>query len=387
MKILQSFFSIKNSNHHKVITILGIKIKLKNKLKVVENKLMTIEEELNKLNTIEEELNNLNYSNENVKNLCLDIIRKIYDIVYFNDRSLKGLPDFDKNFIEKFKNTNIQYLYIDLIKNLDQESIEIVNLILSRVQLWNNGIRRLPVTDRELLGLKKYACEFESNIVKLSDNCWAFNGYYLPENKFISTIFLDEHFIYKLKNLDKNKNIIDAGAYIGDSAIILSQYTNKNVYAFEPVTNIYNKINKTIELNSLSNVIPVQCGLGEKKETVEISLNDASSTCLSTSDENVTKELINIISIDDFVKEHNNLEIGLIKADIEGLELKMLKGAINTIKQQKPALLISIYHSFDDFFNIKKEIESWDLGYKFQIAKPDEYSFYCDTTLIAEVKI
>ena len=26
-----------------------------------------------------------------------------------------------------------------------------------------------------------------------------------------------------------------------------------------------------------------------------------------------TKELINIISIDDFVKEHNNLEIGLLQ--------------------------------------------------------------------------
>ena len=52
----------------------------------------------------------------------------------------------------------------------------------------------------------------------------------------------------------------------------------------------------------------------------------------------------------------------------------------------KPAHLISIYHSFDEFFNIKTEIESWNLGYKFKIAKPDDYSIYCDTTLIAEIE-
>lgn len=55
--------------------------------------------------------------------------------------------------------------------------------------------------------------------------------------------------------------------------------------------------------------------------------------------------------MDDFVAD-NNLQIGLIKVDIEGLEQDFLKGAENTIKTQKPALTISIHNSASDFFEI-----------------------------------
>ncbi len=376
MKILQKVFSYQKSNAYNVITVLGIKFKIRNKFTKI---IKILNGNLNK------KIKDLELSNNKIKNLILDRTTKLYNISIYNDRNLKGLPDFDKQFVEEFKHKDIKNLYIDLITGLDQESKEIVNLILSRVQLWNQGIKLLPVTDREIAGLTKYACEFESNIVKLSDDCWAYNGYLLPEKKFISTTFLDEHFINKLDYLDKSKNIIDAGAYIGDSSIILSKYTSAKVYAFEPVKDLYNKMIKTIELNTLSNVIPVQYGLGDKKETLEIQLNDSSSSCIRTNDKYDIQH-IEITTIDDFVRENDNLQVGLIKADIEGFELNMLKGAINTIKTQKPALLIAIYHSFNDFFYIKKEIESWDLGYTFKIAKPDEYSFYCDTTLIAEVK-
>lgn len=390
MNFLKKLFLNYKSNNHRIITILGIKFKIKDIFAQILKNLSSIKTNLLNINSFlngifNNNLRALEQSNYEIKNLILDRATKLYDVVIYNDRNLKGLSDFDKQFVEQFKDQDIKNLYIDLIKGLDKESIEIINLILSRVQLWNNGIRRLPVTDREIIGLKKYACEFESNIVKLSDECWAYNGYLLPENKFISTTFLDEHFINKLDYLDKTKNIIDAGAYIGDSAIILSKYTNAKVYAFEPVKELYNKMLKTLELNTLSNVVPISCGLGDKNETIKIQLNDSSSSCVK-SDNKFDLQDIEITTIDDFVQKNDNLQVGLIKADIEGFEINMLKGAINTIKTQKPALLIAIYHSFDDFFLIKKEIESWNLGYSFKIAKPDEYSFYCDTTLIAEVK-
>ena len=96
------------------------------------------------------------------------------------------------------------------------------------------------------------------------------------------------------------------------------------------------------------------------------------------------KEKIEITTIDDYV-EKNNIEVGLIKSDIEGAELSLLRGAINTIKQQKPVLVISIYHNTNDFFEIKKLIESLNLGYKFKIEK-NPNRILIDTVLIAEVK-
>ena len=71
-----------------------------------------------------------------------------------------------------------------------------------------------------------------------------------------------------IKNINqvKNKNIIDAGGFIGDSAIVFSYYTDKNVYSFEPFLQNYNMILKTIELNKKNNIIPVNMALGNENK-------------------------------------------------------------------------------------------------------------------------
>jgi hypothetical protein len=95
-------------------------------------------------------------------------------------------------------------------------------------------------------------------------------------------------------------------------------------------------------------------------------------------------EDISITTLDDFVAE-NNLQIGLIKADVEGFEQNLLRGARKTIAEQKPVLRICIYHNVSDFLDIKPLIESWNLGYKFRILKPADGSVFNEAALLAEV--
>ncbi|HEB7542554.1 TPA: FkbM family methyltransferase, partial [Campylobacter coli] len=71
--------------------------------------------------------------------------------------------------------------------------------------------------------------------------------------------------------------------------------------------------------------------------------------------------------------------------DIEGFEQDFLKGALETIKKHKPALILSIYHNIDDFFNIKPFIEQLNLGYTFQVIKPVDGSISLETILLCEV--
>jgi len=68
--------------------------------------------------------------------------------------------------------------------------------------------------------------------------------------------------------------------------------------------------------------------------------------------------------------------------DIEGYELEAIKGSLNTIKKFKLILLISIYHSGKDFFEIKPLIESLNLGYKFKIRKLNIFHPVLETILI-----
>ncbi len=48
-------------------------------------------------------------------------------------------------------------------------------------------------------------------------------------------------------------------------------------------------------------------------------------------------------------------------------------------------LFISIYHSAEDFFEIKPWIENLDLGYKFEIIKEQPWTFIADTILKCKI--
>jgi hypothetical protein len=60
------------------------------------------------------------------------------------------------------------------------------------------------------------------------------------------------------------------------------------------------------------------------------------------------REKITITSLDKFVTENKLERVDFIKADIEGAERDMLKGATNVLKTFAPKLAICTYHLPDD---------------------------------------
>lgn len=348
MNFLQQIFSVKNEStskgKYKVFCFLGLKIKFK--------------------------MNNDNFFYKN-------------NVVYYSSKS--EIKFLRKNF-KGINNSDLKDKYINLIKNLDRKSVETVYKILGRTQ----EVLSQPHLDKEInlytdpeqKEIKDLITDMK--VVKLNENCYAYKNYLLPINQFEPSVFYYKHFIQEIENIEqyKTKDIIDAGAFIGDSALILSEITTGNVYSFEPVLKNYNLMNETIKLNKKTNIVPVNYGVGAKESTENICPQMACSN-IQKSKNNNNLETIEIVPIDKYVQD-NKIQVGLIKTDLEGFEQEFLKGAENTIKTQKPVLLISIYHNEDDFFNIKPIIESWNLGYKFKIVKQTN-SIMTETLLIAEV--
>ncbi|MBF7047537.1 FkbM family methyltransferase [Campylobacter volucris] len=276
---------------------------------------------------------------------------------------------------------------------LDSNSKKRLFVLISRLRKHyfdpNNVIYDL--TPYEKAEFAKIKADFWPNVFEIknlnNESIYCYNGYYLPINYFEVGIFYHKHgmHIFNDKTLEKikRKNIIDVGGFVGDSAIVLQEFTDKNIYSFEALSNNYKLMLKTIELNDSNKIIPVNNGLGSKNERLPISIQANGSSMVHI--ENCETENVEIITLDEFVKK-NKIEVGFIKVDIEGFEQEFLKGALATIKEQKPAMLISIYHNSNDFFNIKPFIESLDLGYKFHIFKPlDTFSFHVETSLYCEV--
>lgn len=90
-----------------------------------------------------------------------------------------------------------------------------------------------------------------------------------------------------------------------------------------------------------------------------------------------------VTTLDRYVAERS-LKVGLVKVDVEGFERDFLAGAVETLKSQRPALLVSIYHNADDFMGIKPAIEAMGLGYKMRICRPAIKSVSAETLLVCE---
>ena len=320
----------------------------------------------------------------------------IRDFMHFIYNLNNPLQAWDSSLVIKFRkhiknDTNFYQKYLNLIKNFDNESIEIINNIVGKICNYNDIDETVYFSQSQSQKIKKLSEEYNNKIIKINEELFIYDKYILPKNHFEIEVFYDKSGMNYIKNINqvKNKNIIDAGGYIGDSAIVFSDYTDKNVYSFEPFLQNYNLMLKTIELNKKNNIIPVNMALGNENKEISIYSNsDTANSGLSVetkqSDINSFENKVKMITLDSYVKE-NNIEVGLIKTDLEGFEQPFLKGAIETIKEQKPVLIISIYHNYSDFFEIKPMIENLNLGYKFRIIKNRLNKVISETKLLAEV--
>ena len=434
MIIHEKLLSIKNENTHKVLTFLGLKFKFKNKVKLLEQ--LIIDKYLDQSKVIKEIehllhtsvmvsttsfastrrlINELFKSLEHDKEEIIDKLQEYNNItnvtqnnlvnkldstdkvnyyyfktlsenlhLYNYDVERKVLENFNKYYDTTF---NID-IYNNLIQNLPEEDVHLIDTLIYRQQHIKNtyGQELNIFSDSEKQEQKRLAEDFTKRIIKISDDVYKWDKYLLPINWFEACVFYYKHCVDYLSNTTKirNKNIIDAGGFIGDSALILSTLTDKNVYSFEPLPKNIDLFKKTLELNKLKNVVLVPYALGNEAKNVTYNVNTSSSSINEFLHAPILEKLtVPMITLDDYVRQHN-LDIGLIKTDLEGAERLFLKGAEKTIKTQRPTLLISIYHTPEDFFEIKPLIESWNLGYKFRIIKDTDNSIFLETMLIAE---
>jgi FkbM family methyltransferase len=157
--------------------------------------------------------------------------------------------------------------------------------------------------------------------------------------------------------------VIDVGAWLGDfSAYAASK--GAIAYAFEPVTETFELLRKTSELND-NKIYPVQKALSDNEGEMTISISkDNSGGNSIVLKNNTARERITVSTLDKFVKENSIEKIDFIKADIEGAERDMLKGASYVLKTFAPKLAICTYHLPDDPEVLEKIIREANPNYK-----------------------
>ncbi len=149
------------------------------------------------------------------------------------------------------------------------------------------------------------------------------------------------------------QNVIIAGAYFGDQAIPVAnniKTTGGICHTFEPNKNNSDLIIENAKLNGLNNVLINNLALWNKsKEKLIFEGEDALASTVEakTADANV----LYTITIDDYCSQQKTGKIDLLMIDVEGSEIKVLQGAVEMLKKNKPVVVFETHSLYDDWSN------------------------------------
>lgn len=157
--------------------------------------------------------------------------------------------------------------------------------------------------------------------------------------------------------------VIDAGSYTGIYSFITSTVNKEvNIYAFEPVANVYKRLLDNKSINTFDNVNCFKFALGDSDTTKLMNTRNSlvlpTASTFSTRAKYVNAFETQVRSIDSLID--NTTEVSLMKIDVERFEEEVINGAISTITTWKPTIFIQILDQ-QALDNIKTQLEL--LGY------------------------
>lgn len=235
--------------------------------------------------------------------------------------------------------------------------------ILLRITRKIRKIVGFPPKYQESDKARKHAARIAGRQFKLKKNNYIFHCeelkplFYLPlyRTDYIQQRIITEKCYYENANLNyichkwgggrigndiENKCVLDIGANIGNHTLFFFfECKIKKAYCFEPVTSTFNILSKNIILNGLSDKVElINAAVGAEKSTASIVHYDETNIG-STQIALGGNGKIPVVSIDSLTFDD---DIKLIKIDVEGFELFVLNGCLQTIAKYKPYIMVEI---------------------------------------------
>jgi FkbM family methyltransferase len=144
----------------------------------------------------------------------------------------------------------------------------------------------------------------------------------------------------ELVRLIKPEVAIDVGAHLGSFTLLLAKYA-RVVVAVEPNPRALGILARSVSANGLRNVIifPYACSSSDGKE-LSFKLERGGRSHVIQSGGDVA---VKTIRVDTIVEALRLERVDFLKVDVEGHELEVLRGAQNTLKRHRPALLVELW--------------------------------------------
>lgn len=323
------------------------------------------------------------------KSIKIKIAERVYK--FFYKLSYKG---FKTTFYQK-DILNLLYELESFYKLLNDEKSK--NLLINVISFRLLGYKKIKIHLKKINNIKvnvisknSTTVEFLNRKIKFYKQNFNFNGESITifyHKNGLKQTFMLEQYKYKhdsiLIEAESGDYVIDAGGCYGDTALYFAAKVGEKgkVFSFEFVPSNINILKENLSLNpTFKNRIEViENPLWLESNKSVYVLDKGPGSQIKFEEKNEYSCVVKTLSIDDFVKNKEIAKIDFIKMDIEGAELNVLKGAVNTLKNYKPKLAISLYHNIQDFIEIPKYINELNLGYRFYLG---HYTIHQEETIL-----
>ncbi len=163
--------------------------------------------------------------------------------------------------------------------------------------------------------------------------------------------------------------IIEAGAHIGYYALQEAQQVS-HVYAIEPDPKNIEALGNNIHINGYQNVTIFNMAVGDHDGIMPFCKAEFSNLHRIGRDSDKNTIPMQMMTVDSFVKKQKISKVDFVRMDVEGYELKILQGMIETIRNNKLGLFIEVHRDLlEDYGDSLDKLLTFLEIYGFQIIK------------------
>lgn len=155
------------------------------------------------------------------------------------------------------------------------------------------------------------------------------------------------------RHLKPDSVFVDIGANQGEFSLFAAKRVPQGkVIALEPRTQLFAQLKENLELNHLSNTELINCGCSDMPKTAELysssrpelnqARNEGLASLYSGERRDTPIETITLRTFDEIADELRLSRVDMMKIDVEGAELPVLRGATKTLRAHKPHLLLEV---------------------------------------------
>jgi FkbM family methyltransferase len=193
------------------------------------------------------------------------------------------------------------------------------------------------------------------------------------KKKYCEDVYESNQYFSLPKFCGAEKDIyVDAGAYVGDSIERFLWATNgffSKIYGFEPAARQYNALKNRVArivnewaLDEEKDIVLINAALSDKTGIINSFIENEQLQSVSLTAAGTTE--VQTYSLDEFI---DGKRVSFIKADVEGMEMDLLKGAVQTIMTWRPKLAICVYHYPNDLQEIVDYLHDLMPEYEFKL--------------------